>query len=45
LLSLPAAIFGIALRRAAIVRQMAERRAQTLARIKQLLEEPGTTPV
>lgn len=45
LLSLPAAVFGIALMRAAIVRRMSERRAQTLARIKQLLEEPGAPPV
>jgi len=45
LLSLPAAVFGIALRRAAIVSQMSERRKETLARIKQLLEEPGSSPV
>jgi hypothetical protein len=44
-LSLPAAIFGIAFRRAAILRQMSERRAQTLVRIKLLLEESGATSV
>jgi hypothetical protein len=45
LVSLPAAIFGIALRRASIVKQMSDRRAETLARIKALLEEPGATSV
>jgi hypothetical protein len=44
-LSLPAALFGIGLRRAAIVKQMADRRAESLARIKLLLEEAGPPSV
>jgi hypothetical protein len=44
-MSLPAAIFGMALRRASLMKQMSERRAQSLARIKRLLEEPGPISV
>jgi hypothetical protein len=45
LLSLPAAIFGIGLRRPGLLKKMLDRRAQAFALIKRLLEEREATPV
>lgn len=45
LISLPAAIFGIGLLRSRLVKAMSDRRTQSFARIKGLLEEPAATSV
>jgi hypothetical protein len=44
-LSVPAAIFGIGLRRPGLMKKMLARRAQSFARIKRLLEEGGAPSV